>query len=43
MSGPRTIGAGSGLPLDSTLALVWSISVIDRFEVGATVSPLASG
>jgi hypothetical protein len=42
-SGPSTIGAGRGLPLDSTLTPVWSISVTDRLEVVATVSPLDSG
>jgi hypothetical protein len=41
--GVSTIGAGSGLPLESTLDAVASISVMDRFDVVLTVSPLDSG
>lgn len=39
MSAGRVAAAGTGLPLDSTVTTGLVISVIDRLDVVATVSP----
>ena len=40
--GVITIGAGSALPLDTTVTVGDPISVTDRFDVVESVSPLDS-
>ena len=41
--GVMTSGAGTALPCDSTIVVGVPISVVDRFDVVDTVSPLLSG